>query len=178
MRPCALCGDCYYCDETCAAVDAPAHALACRNARGRAKWPTKLATFWCQSRATIVARAALRRRPKPSVEAVLREIAVAHSEEAADARAAAAAAPPKVSRADRKAVALNEAAAKADGRPTAAAFAAEVAEGEAARVRLRDANRAEEVRLGKRYDAAAVSGALDDDLRRIEAQALAFAPER
>ena len=70
MKPCHLCGEAYYCDATCAACDAPAHALVCAHARGRAKWPTKLATCWVQSRATTVARAALRRRPKPSVEEV------------------------------------------------------------------------------------------------------------
>lgn len=82
MRPCPLCRETYYCDETCCAVDAPAHALLCSHATGRRKqWPTRMVQYWIESRSTIVARKALRRRPKPSVEQVLREIALTRESE-------------------------------------------------------------------------------------------------
>ena len=34
MAKCALCNEVYYCDATCAAVDAPAHALTCAHSEG------------------------------------------------------------------------------------------------------------------------------------------------
>ena len=67
MAKCALCNEVYYCDATCAAVDAPAHALTCAHARGRAKWPTKLAQFWIKAEGDRRRRSACRRRPAEAV---------------------------------------------------------------------------------------------------------------
>lgn len=173
MAKCALCNEVYYCDATCAAVDAPAHALTCAHARGRAKWPTKLAQFWIQSRATVVATAALRRRPKPSVEVVMREVAMA---QATDARADADLfrEVPKLSRAEQR----NLAAAGPHDAPTDAYRRAELDADHAAYTRLHAARLADEHRRGYRADAEARLGSLDDNLRRVEARALELAMER
>lgn len=89
MRPCPDCGETFYCDLICCAVDAPAHAVQCAYAAGRRKqWPIRMAQYWVNSRATVIARKALRRRPKPSVDEVMREITLARAAESAAAAAA------------------------------------------------------------------------------------------
>ena len=177
MRPCHLCGVVFYCDRTCCAVDAPAHALTCQNARGRKRWPTKLAAFWVQSRATTVAQKLLRRRPKPSVEEVMRAMAKARAEDAAVDEAEAKKGPPPM--AAKVSSRLGDSGAPPP--ETAARTAARLAEDDerdAAAKRIRERRKLAEGLRDRETSRVATVGALEDDLRRLEARALEVALER
>ena len=177
MRPCHLCGVVFYCDNTCCAVDAPAHALTCQNARGRKRWPTKLAAFWVQSRATAVAQKLLRRRPKPSVEEVMRAMARGRAEDAAVDEAEAKKGPPPM--AAKVSSRLGDSGAPPP--ETAARTAARLAEDDerdAAAKRIRERRKLAEGLRDRETSRVATVGALEDDLRRLEARALEVALER
>ncbi|KAJ1461498.1 hypothetical protein M885DRAFT_558646 [Pelagophyceae sp. CCMP2097] len=172
MRPCVQCGKVYYCDHTCAAVDAPAHALACEHERAggwnvatRKRWPVGAAKSWVDSSATRVAREALLRRPKPSVEAVMREIALARQ---ADDEADKGIKP--FFAADKESRRLGDAPRTAGEPPWRADADREWATGA-------DADRAAAI-ARMQSSPKAYEGALEVKLRRLDEAALAIALER
>ncbi|KAH8095101.1 hypothetical protein JL720_2376 [Aureococcus anophagefferens] len=151
-------------------------AVALANARGRKRWPTKLAAFWVQSRATTVAQKLLRRRPKPSVEEVMRAMAKARAEDAAVDEAEAKGPPPLAAKVSSR---LGDSGAPPP--ETAARTAARLAEDDerdAAAKRIRERRKLAEGLRDRETSRVATVGALEDDLRRLEARALEVALER
>ena len=161
-------------DKGRAAPDAARCAARCARAMGAKS--QALADAWVTPRATLVARALLRRRPKPSVEAIMRAIGAARVAGDAAEAARVAAGPPVMT-------------AKTSSRHGDAGAPPDLAEREAARLAEDDARDAASKRVAQerliaegRADKAGERDCayrnLADDLNDIENRALAVARER